>query len=65
MPARVVSVIESKFMVGDGDEDPIREVTEILTLDGKLVCQYDPHQGGTPLPKLDASILKAQDAHEG
>ena len=41
--AKVIQVIEVKFTVGDGtSNNRYREVTRLLTLDGKLICEIDP-----------------------
>ncbi len=54
MTARVIQVIEVKFTVGDGSPNNLyREVTKLLTLDGREICEIESTSGGLISSEFD------------
>jgi hypothetical protein len=43
---KVVKLIETEALMGNGASDPYRMVRQLWTLDGKLVVTFDPYGGG-------------------
>lgn len=68
--AKLIQVIETVMWRGGGASgDPLRTVKSLWTLEGKLLCEYDPHQehqyvdSGNYTPKEPRS-LAPQDRQE-
>ena len=40
--AKVVQVIKTESLRGDGEKDPIRQVEQYWSFEGKLLAEYDP-----------------------
>lgn len=49
--ARVVQVIETVSLRGDGSDDPVREVRQYWSFEGELLAEKDPAIGP---PGIDA-----------
>ena len=46
---RVIEIIETKLLRrGDGDNTPIRVITQYWTMGGKLLCEFDPVRDDLP-----------------
>lgn len=41
-------IICTKERRGNGEDDPIRVITEVFTKDGELIAEYDPHEKRFP-----------------
>jgi hypothetical protein len=52
MAAKVIQVIETKALRGEGVEgDPVRDILQYWTLDGRLIAEWDPVTDGDKEPQ--------------
>ncbi len=43
MKAKVIKVIRTEIIKGNGKESPVRTVIQYWTLNGKLIVEFDPY----------------------